>query len=239
MTYSSNDLSQELLEISDIFSNLGERLLGAARQLHAPGAPPPQGLIDELGHARREYLGLRDRTMERAEALHVTLPSAETLDTVQGLTALLDLVAESEIRQAKAEETRRRAVSVLDRVLSLQHSGEGEFAPLRDCQNQARTVRDAVLDGSWTALPPETEPLSEGNHPFANLLALVEDREVLNDDLWASLHDTIGATFGKSLAAAAARATLVLPARPTDSDGSSDDPSADRRSLGQATSTSH
>ncbi|AGA29100.1 hypothetical protein [Singulisphaera acidiphila] len=209
MTQSSNDLSQEVSKISDLFSSLSERLLGAARQLHSPGSPPPEGLIEELGQARREFVGLRDRTRERAEALHVALPSSETLDTVQGLTAVLDLVAESEVRQSKAEESRRRALSVLDRVLNLTHSADHEFAPLRDCQNQARTLRETIADGPWTVLPPETEPLSEGEHPFASLLTLVEDRDVLNDDLWGSLHDTIGSTFGRSLAAAAARSKLV------------------------------
>ncbi|WP_406699620.1 hypothetical protein V5E97_12235 [Singulisphaera sp. Ch08] len=208
--HGSNDLSQEVLKISDVFSSLGERLLGAARQLHSPGAPPPEGLIEELGQARREFVGLRDRTKERAEALQIALPAAETLDTIQGLTAVLDLVVESEIRQVKSEESRRRAVSILDRVLTLTHSGDHEFAPLRDCQDQARTLRDAISGGSWSDLPPETERLAEGEHPFANLLALVEDRDVLHDDLWASLHDTIGTTFGKSLAAAAARSKLVL-----------------------------
>lgn len=39
MTQSSNDLSQEVSKISDLFSSLSERLLGAARQLHSPGSP--------------------------------------------------------------------------------------------------------------------------------------------------------------------------------------------------------
>lgn len=245
---SNNDLSQDLGELSETFSNLGERLLGAARQLHAPGAPPPEGLIDELGQARRAFVSLRDRTTERATALHVALPSAETLDTIQGLTAVLDLVVEAEIRQVKAEETRRRAAAVLNRVLSIEHSGEGGFVPLRDCQEHARTLRDTVMQGSWTALPPEAEPLSEGDHPFAHLLAFVEGRETLDDDLWTSLHDTIGTAFGKSLAVAAARAKLVLPAGPSEvHHGSSGadtpqspvgDTRSDRANFRQATSTS-
>src|SRR3954452_8457371 len=211
MNQSSNDLSQELAEMSDLLSDLGERLLGAARQLHAPGTPPPEKLIEELSNSRRDFNALRDRARQRAESLDVALPNAATLDTIQGLTALLDLVAEAEIRQAKGEETRRRALAVLDRALTLKHSGEGEFAPLRDCQAQARSLRDSIAAVEWSDLPPEAAQLAEGDHPFAKLLALVEDREVLNDDLWASLHDGVGAAFGKSLAAAAARAKLTLP----------------------------
>jgi hypothetical protein len=132
MNPSSNELSQELALISDAFSNLGERLLGAARQLHAPGSPPPESLIDELGGARRDFLSLCDRSRQRAESLNVAMPSDESLNTTQGLTALLDLVAEAEIRQSKGEETRRRALAVLDRVLSITHATGGDFPPLRE-----------------------------------------------------------------------------------------------------------
>jgi hypothetical protein len=253
MNESSNDLSQDLAEISDRFSELGERLLGAARQLHAPGTPPSEKLLEELSGSRRDFIGLRDRARDRAESLDVPLPSAATLDTIQGLTALLDLVAEAEIRQAKGEETRRRALAVVERVLTLKHSGEGEFAPLRDCQAKARSLRDSVAAVAWSDLPPEAAQLAEGDHPFAKLLALVEDREVLNDDLWASLHDGVGATFGKSLAAAAARAKLSLPpessgsaspaaeASPPQSDArpsSGEKSSPGRRNLGKATPSS-
>lgn len=254
MSHSSNELSQELASISDAFSNLGERLLGAARQLHSPGSPPPESLIEELDKSRRAFVNLRDRSRERAESLYVTLPSDESLDTTQGLTALLDLVAEAEIRQAKGEETRRRALTVLDRILTLSYAGGGDFAPLRECQEQARTLRDEIDRESWRDLSDEAGQLAEGDHVFASLLVLVEDREVLNDDTWASLHDAVGETFGKSLAAAAARAKLVLPPSapssspaPAASTGApasearpqaSGDKSAGRRNLGKATPSS-
>ena len=110
MNQSSNDLSQELAVMSDVFSDLGERLLGAARHLHSPGAPPPDKLIEDLAASRRDFLGLRDRAKLRAEALRVALPAGESLDTLQGLTTLLDGVAEAEIRQSQNEETRRRSL---------------------------------------------------------------------------------------------------------------------------------
>jgi len=210
MTQDSSDLTQEVLRISGQFTQLGERLLGAARHLHSPGTPPPEELIAELEQARTDFVELRQRAVERASELSLGLPPAETLETVQGLTALVDLVAESEVLQGQAEESRRRALSGLDRILTLRYTG-GEFQPLTDCQRQAQLLRDSIAQSSWNALPEEADALSEGGHPFSNLLALVNDREVLNDDLWASYHDTIGATFGKALAAAAARSKLVLP----------------------------
>ena len=59
---SSSHLSQELADLSDRFSELGERLLTAARQLHAPGTPPPDDLLESLGACRRDFQSLRDRS---------------------------------------------------------------------------------------------------------------------------------------------------------------------------------
>jgi len=76
---------------------------------------------------------------------------------------------------------------------------------------QAFDVR-AYLSAPGPGTPAtETEHLAEGGHPFAQLLTLIEDRDELSDDLWAGLHESVGDTFGKSLAAAAARAKLSLP----------------------------
>jgi hypothetical protein len=72
-------------------------------------------------------------------------------------------------------------------------------------------LHGTISDSLWTSLPAEAEPLAEGEHAFAHLLALIEDRDELSDDLWASLHESVGATFGKSLAAAAVRSKLSLP----------------------------
>jgi hypothetical protein len=253
---SSNDLSQELAVLSDVFSDLGERLLGVARQLHSPGAPPPEKLIEELGSSRRDFLALRDRATERAEALNVPFPKDETLDTIQGLTAILDMVAEAEIRQSKGEEVRRRAVAKLDRVLRLAHTADPAFAPLGEVHDKARGLRESIAQAHWSDLPVEAEPLSEGDHVFTSLLCLVEDRDALDDDAWSAMHDVVGSTFGKSLAAAAARSKLVLQPGPEGDTASppaesiapagsenrpaapSDKPAGGRRNLGKATPSS-
>ena len=219
MSPSSNDLSQELATLSDAFSDMGERLLHAARALHSPGKPPEESLVEEVGARRRDFESIRDRARQLAESLHVVAPPPEALGSLQDITALLDDVAESEIRLSKSEEVRRRALSVLDRVLSLSHASNAEFPALRDCQERARHAREAIANGHWTGLPEEAERLAEGDHAFVSLMTLIEDREELHDDHWASLHETVGATFGKPLAAAAARAKIVLPADPSNGEG--------------------
>jgi hypothetical protein len=211
MSMSSNDLSQELVVLHDVFSDLSERLMGAARQIQGPGTPPSEALVDELSSCRRDFANLRDRTRTLGQSLHVACPPAENLASLEDLTSLLDEIAEAEIRQAKNEEMRRRSLSVLDRILVLQHVSDADFAALLPCKEQARALHQEISISEWDALPTGTEPLAEGGHALAHLMTLIEDRDELSDDLWAELHESVHSAFGKSLATAAARARLRLP----------------------------
>jgi hypothetical protein len=211
MSQSSSDLSQELATISDRFSDLGESLLAAARQLHAPGVLPSDDLLGAIAACRSDFLALRDRSCALAGSLHVSHAPPDHLASLHDLTSLLDDLAEAEVHQNKSEEVRKRALWVLDRVLSLTHASVPDFGALRDCHEKAGALRHSIETGGWKSLPAESEHLAEGEHPFAHLLSLIEDRDELSDELWASMHESVGAAFGKPLAAAAARAKLVLP----------------------------
>jgi len=214
MTQSSNALSQEIAVLTDVFSDLGERLLHAAREMHNPGMPPDATLVEELEASRRDLEGLRDRSRTLAESLHVTCPAPEELSSLHSLAALLDDVAEAEIRLSRSDEVRRRSQGVLQRVLSLVHTGAPDHAELRKCHDLARELQQQINDAPWTALPAEAERLAEGDHAFAHLLSLIEDRDDLGDDVWAAHHEAVTAAFGKTLAAAAVRSRLVLGAEP-------------------------
>ena len=211
MSMSSNDLSHELVVLTDVFTDLSERLMEAAQQLQTPGLPPPDALVAELSSCRREFTNLRDRTLALGQALHATCPPVDDLTNLEDLTTLLNEMAETELRQSRGEEMRRRSLSVLDRVLRLTHVSDAGFVPLHSCQETARALQSAIANGPWNALPPEVEPLAEGEHEMAHLLTLVADGSELSDSLWAELHEGVGRAFGRSLADAAARARLVVP----------------------------
>lgn len=211
MNQSSSDLSQELSELSDRFSTLGEKLLAAARQLHAPGTPPSEDLLETIGGCRRDFLEFRQKATGLADEFDVPTPQIEAMNSLQDISTLLDSIAEVELHQSKNEELRRRGISVLDRVLAIQHSTSGEFAPLRECQDLARALRQTLEQSAWKELPAEVEQLTEGEHHFAHLLSLIEDHDDLGDDLWASHHESVSQHFGKPLAAAAARSKLTIP----------------------------
>ena len=211
MNQTSSDLSQELSDLSDRFSTLGEKLLAAARQLHAPGAPPSDELIETIGSCRRDFVEFRERTRGLARSLDVHSTQLDSMNSLQDVSNVLDAIAEVELHQSKNEEVRRRGMSVLDRVMAIQYSGGNEFAPLRECQDHARTLRQSLENANWKALPAEVERLTEGEHQFSHLLSLIEDHEDLGDDLWASHHESVSQHFGKPLAAAAARSKLTIP----------------------------
>jgi hypothetical protein len=209
-TQSSNALSQEVAVLADVFADLGERLLHAARQLHNPGTPPDETLLEELTACRQDLESLRDRAHELALGLHISCPAPEDLCSLQSLGALLDDVAEAEIRQGRSDEVRRRSHTVLQRVLALSHASDPDHAALRDARTLAQTLHSQIAEAHWTTLPSEADRLAEGDHAFAHLLSLIEDRDELSDEVWAAHHESVTAAFGKALAAAAARSKLVI-----------------------------
>ena len=155
---------------------------------------------------------MRDRARELAARFDIHAPEEDHLDNLQAVTGLLEQVAEAEIRRSRGEDTKRRAVAVLDRVLTLSHTSGNDFDPLRQVHEQAHALRGSISEGGWSNVHSDAEKLAEGEHHFADLLSLIEDRDELSDELWASLHDNVTRAFGKALAAAAARSKLVLPA---------------------------
>lgn len=239
-----SEFAQELATMSDQFSDLGERLLTAARQLHSPGSPPLESLINDLSASRQGFNEFRDRIRDHAQHLGLEIPAHDSLETLQSLSTLIDEATEVEIGRVRGEEIRRRALSVLDRATYLVHRSSSEFAPLNECVDRARQLRQRIAESDWSQLPEEAESLGDGDHPLAHLLILVENRDDLNDDHWALLHDSVGNSYGKPLAAAAARSKLDVsgdaPPLPDDLVGAAlGDRGGFRRNLGSATPSSY
>ena len=124
------------------------------------------------------------------------------------LEALLQLVAEAQRKRAQQEKARTRALTVLDRLLSLVHRDHPDFAPLSECQTKSRALREAIHDHTGADPHPDVTALAQGRHPLAELLTLVEGYDDLDDDLWLLLKHAVAENFGKSLAMSAARGKL-------------------------------
>ncbi|MFO0907309.1 MAG: SdrD B-like domain-containing protein [Isosphaeraceae bacterium] len=211
MAEGSDGLWQELSALADEYAELGRGMLQAARRLQSPGMLPAESLVDQIVKLRLTTESIRRRTCELARALGVPIPEVRSLDNLKGLAEFLEVVAEAEDRAAVRSAKVRDAAELLDRVLQLQHVTDPTFAPLAECQNQARQLREQILSLALAAEMDDTlVGLLERDHPFAYLMMLVDGVEVVSDDLWESLFDAVGRAFGRPLAAAVARAKIVL-----------------------------
>ncbi len=129
---------------------------------------------------------------------------------MQELEALLHLITDAQRKKAQAEKARGRAITVVDRILSLIHRDQPEFPPLVECQLKARALRDVIRQHTGPEAHSDVLALAQGRHPLSELLTLVEGATDLDDDLWLLLKQAVTEHFGKSLALSAARGKLSL-----------------------------
>lgn len=210
METSQADLLQDFGAVTRTFEQLSQRLTDVANEVRRSGVPPSESLIEEITSSRRSFIELRDRAIELVSLL-ATSPSKppKEIESIKDLEALLQLVIEAQRKKAQEEKACFRALTILDRILSLSHRDQPEFHPLEDAQAKARVIRDAIRAYDGQDPHPEIYPLAQGRHPLAELLTLVEGYEDLDDDLWLLLKHAVAENFGKSLAMSAARGKLV------------------------------
>jgi hypothetical protein len=206
------DLLHQFTSLAASFSQLGVRLSQTAGALQDPGLPPSASLLAELAASRRDFTDLCASVLALAESLAVApLPVPAELASLMDLRPLLQRVVEAEQKRAAVESLRQHALLTLDRVLAITRRDGSDFPPLWECQGRARELHSAISEVSWPQVHPAAEALAAGEHPFAQLLMLVEGQEELDDDHWALLQDVVEQTFGKPLSIAALRGRLVIP----------------------------
>ncbi len=208
----STELFQQLESLTERFSRLGARLSEAAREFRAPLF---ETLATELSVARSDFADLRAKVLGLANSLSVVpAPSPERTVSLKDLELLLRAAVEAKERQAKMatlEEARKRVVGLLDRALAIVHREDRNFSPLFACHEKVRELRRAILESPSEDVDQQIAWMTEQTRPFSELLALVESRDVMDDDRWILLEDAVSQSFGKPLAVAAERGKLVLP----------------------------
>jgi hypothetical protein len=190
---------------------LGARAAVVAAAL-ASSLPPDETLIDDLDHARRAFVELRAAVLDEGDRLAVLLPDPETIVSMQQLGPVFAAIIEAdrrEARQAAWDAARDGARTVLDRVLDLVHRDDPGFGALSTCQAEAREVEASLAGPPSEDVDSDARRLGERVQPFADLLRLAADWEVLDDDQCASLEDAITHAFGRPLALAALRGRLI------------------------------
>lgn len=209
MDTSHADLLQDFSLVTKSFEQLGQRLSEVAEQVRTTGMLPSESLIDEITASRRNFTELRTRAIELVALMSETpQTAAEEIGSMKELEALLQVAAEAQRKRAQQEKTRMRALTVLDRLLSLVHRDQPDFGPLTECQAKSRALREAIHDYTGSEPHPDITPLAQGRHPLAELLTLVEGYDDLDNDLWLLLQHAVAENFGKSLAMSAARGKL-------------------------------
>ena len=203
------DLGRRLTALRADFAALGTRAADAASALAAK-LPPPPALLDELSAARDAFTDLRDAMLEHAGSLALVL-DGEQLGSLRDLEPVLTAIAAAEERQTQIqgwEQARESALVVLDHVMALIHREDPGFGPLAESQARARDLHGALTSSTPRGLEHETVMISGKLRPFAELLALVDGWNTLDDDRCAFLQDAITEAFGRPLALAGLRGKL-------------------------------
>src|SRR5439155_497385 len=183
----------------------------AARELEGAGTLPPDSLLEEFAAARGEFIDLRSSVLDAARTLGVTAPAPTAIDGLKALEPVVRALAEAtanEPRRATLAEARRRVLVVLDRIMTINHVDDPNFAALLECQAKAREIRAAVLDPKGPTAE-SAAVIVEATPAFSALLTLIEGREHLDDAKFAVLEDSVTRLFGRTLTVAATRGKLV------------------------------
>ena len=204
-----DDLRQRLATLATRFAEVGGRAAIAAAKVRL-SAPPSEGLLDDLRTTAADFDELRLGLLEAATALPAP-PDRATLGTLKALDWLLNAIEIEETdrgRRAAWEAARETALGVLDKVMTLIHREDKDFAALAECQGKAREMHVALMAFAPADVEHETTVMSGRIRPFIELITLAEDWNRLDDERCAFLQDSITQHFGRQLGLAALRGKL-------------------------------
>jgi hypothetical protein len=204
-------LDRQLAGLTGRFADLGAKLSEAARELQDGGAPPADSLMQQLSQLRTESLQLGGEVAAAAQAVGVaTPPSVDTVGSLEPLLRGIAAALEARRRQAALEQARKGVIEVLDVVLGVRHLDEEQFAPLVECQKQARDLHTTVLGLNENNLN-QAQELTARVRAFSDFLTMLEGNQGLDDERFARLEASVSSAFGRPLAVAAARGRLLRP----------------------------
>ena len=204
-----DDLRQRLAALRTRFAEVAARAAAAAAAMRA-GAVPAEALLDDLRGTAADFDELRLAILDEASALP-RAPDPTRPATLKALDALVTTIGGAQTdraRRAAWEAARDDALSALDRVMTLVHREDTNFPPLAECQAKARELHAALSAAQPADLERITTMVSGGIRPFAELVALAEGWNRLDDERCALLQDSISQNFGRPLALATVRGKL-------------------------------
>ncbi len=213
MTPNADDLAKNLAALTERFAGLAAKLIQAAQELQTSGTLPAESLLEELAAARGAFIDLRSSVLDAARTRALTAPPQAEVGSLKALEPVLRAVAAAGATQVQVQRTtlveaRRRVLAVLDRVMTINHVDDPNFAALLECQAKAREIRAAVLDPKGPTAE-SAAAIMQSTPVFSALLTLIEGRDRLDDEKCAVLEDSVTRLFGRALTLAVTRGKLV------------------------------
>jgi len=201
------EIARELAALTQRFADLGVKLGDAAQALQEAGAPPSTVLVEALSGAQGQFHQLRSQALTVADAAGVTAASPESLHDLEPILEAIAAALRERARREALDRVQQSAVAVLDRALEVLHQDDPQFPALVAGHAKAREVRTTIL--ALTDLESdEMRRAVEEVRTFADLVAMVEAREGVDDDRYGQLEESVSRNFGRPLAVAAARGRL-------------------------------
>jgi hypothetical protein len=207
MSVEYNELLQQIATLKERILGLGTRLAQAAVELKEAGVPIDERLMDAISAYRRDFASTRSRLLELAQSSKASgLPAPAQVTSIKDLEGIARAIAPSQ--STPVDESKDKALEVLDRVLSISHTQESAFPPLQAAHAKARELRSRIASATASSLPPDVGALGSGKHPFSALLMLIDEKADVEDNEWGVLVEVVARAFGKPLTVAASRGKL-------------------------------
>ena len=199
MPAAATDLRAEWERLQASGVELAAALDAAAGQLDREELLPASRLAESLQDFRRRLESFRIQVDPHCPAEQA---AAEDRIRFESFESALWRAAEAD-----------RVQSQLDRVLTLQHVDDPEYAPLSACRDDALRIL-AARHATTPQAASEWRDFVAGTHPLNALLTQLTGSAELSDDAWAELGERLATAYGRSLATAVARGRILIGDEP-------------------------
>jgi hypothetical protein len=209
MTPFSEVLVHQLNDLEMSYKALAHRVREAAELLEIVGRPVPQGHLREFANSAQQFEEIKRVVLKLSESVS-GLPPTPELGSIKDLRSFMESVSNILEAQTAHRINQQAACAVLDKVLTITHVDGTEFAPLLQCQEEARKLRDRIAETAWPVQHPDTEDLVRGKHIFSELVKFVSFHDELDDEEWERLQNLVSNMLGKPMGLAASRGKLTM-----------------------------
>jgi len=205
----SEVLINRLNDLEMNFKALAQRLREAGELMESAGRPVPQEILRELENSAERLEEIKRVVLKLSESVAGVPPTSE-LGSIKDLRSFMKSVSDTIEKQTSHRNNQQVACAVLEKVLTIAHVDGIEFAPLFQCQEKAREMRDSIAETAWPSIHPEAEALARGQHVFSELVKFVSFHDTLDDEEWERLQNLVSHSLGKPMGVAASRGKLIM-----------------------------